>query len=602
MSTATSVSLSQRANALNERALAKHLADGPEACALAGQALVQALADGDLAQQAFAHLNLALCLLRDESAERGTDHLEQARKLLADVPEGQARVHRLADHVEGMRLRRLGRRPEAAAVLQKLDDLTRTERPLLDAYLTFSSLAVVLGVGDDSYESLSRFYEALALARRSGEPSLIVNALNNLGSFQLDQHNLEDALPLLQECLAGAIAIGSRRQTIFAAGNLVQCQSALGLGREALEVAQEHLIPKIGPEDAASLQRDDEIAYALMENGLLDEAEARLSGELRVDGVIDEVDTHRAWLQSRLLVARGRHREALQLCLAHKAECPGFGASPPIDQVRLSRLAAETAAALGEPEVAYAQLSDAYLVQEQLRARSARARYLSLQIANEVQRAAAERDAAQSTAQELEALNASLREQIAENQRLQEKLHSEAIEDPLTGLHNRRYLVDAGSGLLALAQRHEEPLSLALLDMDHFKLVNDRHGHEAGDRVLCAFAQLARRLMRASDVVCRYGGEEFVLLFALSDEAGALARLETMQAEFRALRFEDEAGSTFACTFSAGISGTGDGAGTLQGMLEWADKAMYMAKRRGRDRICRWSPPSSPQAGRVPKG
>jgi diguanylate cyclase (GGDEF)-like protein len=457
---------------------------------------------------------------------------------------------------------------------------------LLDAYLTLSSLAVMLGMSGDRYEALARFYEALALARRNGELSLIVNALNNVGSYQLDLYNLEDALPLLEECLAGAIAIDSHRQIIFAAGNLVQCQCAMGLAEEALAVAREHLIARIRPDDIPSLQRDEEIALALLENGLLDEAEARLARTQYVNEMINEISTHRIWVRARLLLTRGQAGEALALCLAHKTGNPHISTAPPIDQVRLARIAADSAAMVDDHTQAYALLSETYAVQELLLGRAARARFVSLQIAHEVQRSAAERDTAQRAAYELEGLNRSLREQIAENERLQEQLRTEAIQDPLTGLHNRRYLLDAGAGLLALAQRHGEPLTLALIDMDHFKEVNDRFGHDAGDRVLCAFAELLRRLMRVSDVVCRYGGEEFVLLFALSDEASAIARLEAMQEEFRALRFEEPG---LACTFSAGISGTSDEADTLQHLLACSDAAMYAAKRAGRDRILRWS-------------
>ena len=578
-----------RAARLNEEALARQLADGTAAKAMADQALALAEGEADVVQQTFAHLNLSLQALRNGAMELGAEHLAVARRLHETIPGVDRRVGWLVEHVHGMHLRRMGRHAEAAEVFQALHERAGAERPALDVYLTLSSLAIMLGMGNDRYEALARFYEALALARRIGESSLVVNALNNLGSFQLDLYNLEDALPLLEECLTGAIAIGSRRQIIFAAGNLLQCQCAMGLAKEALAVAREHLIGRIQPDDIASLQRDEEIAYALLENGLFDEAEARLAGAPHKDEMSNEISTHRVWLQARLLLARGRPGEGLALCLAHKTSGFQDGTAPPADQVRLLRIAAESATAVGEPALGYALLSEAYTVQEQLLGRAAKARFLSLQISHAVQRAETERDTAQRIAHELEALNGSLLEQISENERLQVQLLSEAIEDPLTGLHNRRYLVDAGSGLLALAKRHGNPLTLALIDMDNFKHVNDRHGHDAGDRVLCAFARLARSLMRSSDVVCRYGGEEFVLLFALSDEASALARLEAMQAEFRALSFEGTGGTRFACTFSAGVSAALDDADTLHRLLERSDKAMYAAKRGGRDCIATWS-------------
>jgi diguanylate cyclase (GGDEF)-like protein len=95
--------------------------------------------------------------------------------------------------------------------------------------------------------------------------------------------------------------------------------------------------------------------------------------------------------------------------------------------------------------------------------------------------------------------------------------------------------------------------------------------------------------MRASDIVCRYGGEEFVLVFALSDETDTLGRLEAMLAEFSALTFQGSSGSELRCTFSAGISSACAGAETLPLLLEQADRAMYAAKEAGRNCIQRAS-------------
>jgi diguanylate cyclase (GGDEF)-like protein len=183
----------------------------------------------------------------------------------------------------------------------------------------------------------------------------------------------------------------------------------------------------------------------------------------------------------------------------------------------------------------------------------------------------------------LESLNASLRAQVAENERLQQQLRLQVLEDPLTGLHNRRYLQETGAALLALARRRGDPLAAGIVDLDHFKRVNDRHGHDAGDRVLQGFARLARGALRASDLVCRSGGEEFVLLLPGADAAQARARLERMLGEFRSVVFEG-AGAHFACTFSAGIAlPLADE--SLEHLLRRADVALYAAKAAGRARV-----------------
>ena len=182
-----------------------------------------------------------------------------------------------------------------------------------------------------------------------------------------------------------------------------------------------------------------------------------------------------------------------------------------------------------------------------------RSRQLSLQITHRLRQAEWERDAARQMAAQLEAVNASLQVQMAETERLQQRLRAQALEDSLTGLHNRRHLMEAGAALQALMRRHGGTLAVAIVDLDHFKQVNDTHGHDAGDRVLRAFAELARRESRIEDLVCRYGGEEFVLMLPNTQAEQAAMQLRRLLHLFSALRFEGATGLRFSCTFSVGL-------------------------------------------------
>lgn len=574
---------------INDRALAILLVDGAASVRLTAELLQAAQATAP--ERAMALGIQALYELREGDTKAALQRLGQAQTLLQGLPPA-SREAAFLRHVQAQWHRRSGQLAEAHALLQALHAQAE-QRPLADAYLTAASLGSVVSMRGDDDGALDLFYQALALARRSGEGGLIVNALNNLGSYQADLYNLEDAAPLLRECLAGALRLDSRRQIIYAAGNLLSCLCMQGEAAEALALAREHLMGRIRPDDPPALQRDEELARALLDNGLIDEAQALLQGEAALDPFSNETATTRVALNARILLARGQAHEALALCLARRdwLQEHDEGSTLPIDRVGLLRVAAQAAHQVAQPALAYELLQQAFSTHEQLLGRAARSRQMSLQITHRLRQAEQERDSAQEMSARLVALNTELQAQVAENARLQQQLLAQALEDPLTGAHNRRHLLQAGSALLALLRRRGEPLALAMVDLDHFKRVNDEHGHEAGDRVLQAFAQLARQNARAEDLVCRYGGEEFVLLLAGANAEQASARLAQWLLQFRALHFTDAAGQTFSCSFSAGVTDTnantdtGATAEPLQALLRRADDALYRAKQQGRARV-----------------
>ena len=371
--------------------------------------------------------------------------------------------------------------------------------PPVDAYLTAAAVGVVMSMRGDAEGALDVMYQALHLARRSGEESLVVNALSNLGSYETEQYNLEDARPMLEEALAGALRLDSRRQIVFSAGNLVQCLCLMGDAPRALAVAREHLQAHVSASDPPALWRDEEIAQALLANGLVDEAAAQLARAAGGNPMSNEVATARVCLDARILLARHRPGDALALCLARQTVLAQGGeeVTTAIDHVDLLRVAAQAAAALGDTLRAYGLLDQAFRLYEALLGRAARWRRLSLQISHRLHQAQWERDSARQLAASLENLNASLRAEADENARLQQRLLALAMEDPLTGLHNRRYLFETGTTMLAMASRRGEPLTATVLDLDFFKRVNDRHGHDAGDQVLRGFAELVRSQTRA---------------------------------------------------------------------------------------------------------
>ncbi len=158
-----------------------------------------------------------------------------------------------------------------------------------------------------------------------------------------------------------------------------------------------------------------------------------------------------------------------------------------------------------------------------------------------------------------------------------------ATTDPLTGLSNRRALLAALHVEMAHANRHAVPLSFCLLDVDHFKRVNDVHGHAAGDQVLAAIGQLLRQELRIPDVPARWGGEEFVVVLKQADSTGALVVAERIRRAVEALQIFS-GGEAIPVTVSIGVAEFGS-KDSSEALIERADRAMYRAKTAGRNRV-----------------
>ena len=202
---------------------------------------------------------------------------------------------------------------------------------------------------------------------------------------------------------------------------------------------------------------------------------------------------------------------------------------------------------------------------------------------------------------------ARLAEQLALTRTLQARLAEEAARDSLTGLHNRRHLVEALEAALARAVEEDGPVSVVLLDVDHFKAVNDTHGHRGGDAALQAVARVLLQGCRSGDTVARYGGEEFVVLLPGTGRAEALERAEDLRRRCAALAVpvpgpatagraravpspaaaphRDGTAASIRVTFSAGVATSPEDAADADSLLAVADRALYAAKAAGRDRV-----------------
>jgi diguanylate cyclase (GGDEF)-like protein len=186
---------------------------------------------------------------------------------------------------------------------------------------------------------------------------------------------------------------------------------------------------------------------------------------------------------------------------------------------------------------------------------------------------------------ELEAANQQLERKIAEVESLQQALKAQATHDFLTGLFNRRHLNNVLPSMLAMAQRDQQPLAVVIIDLDHFKAVNDQFGHAAGDRMLADFGRLLDAHCRKSDVACRYGGEEFCLVMPRTAATAARRKCLSLLKQW-SQHCATMAGPTPGeLTFSAGIADSQDAPDGVASLLKAADDALLRAKRLGRNRV-----------------
>ncbi|MGE4510205.1 MAG: GGDEF domain-containing protein [Sulfurimonadaceae bacterium] len=179
---------------------------------------------------------------------------------------------------------------------------------------------------------------------------------------------------------------------------------------------------------------------------------------------------------------------------------------------------------------------------------------------------------------------------VIESRILMDKLRDTSLKDGMTGLYNRRFLEEFIDQVMSQALRGSETYTVLMLDVDFFKMVNDTYGHDVGDKVIVALANILRDTIRESDLAIRYGGEEFLVMLHNANEDGAMKIAQTIHEQFAKLVFEVGVGETIKKTISIGMAKFPSDGDTIWKCIKYADTALYVAKNTGRNKIVAFEP------------
>lgn len=445
-------------------------------------------------------------------------------------------------------------------------------------------------------EAQQRAYQALTRLTECDHapPGLVANTKKNIGYSHLLVQNLDLARAYLQEAHELYRPLPMTPRKLSALKSWAQYLSMQGEFVQANDVIAAVLSPPQGPAQTlylpSALLVAAEIKLALGDRVA---ASALFAQALSGSNPSHEpaIVVHAAYVQALLLVDEGR--------LAEAAEAGDAGCRLITDhahEIAVQNCLALTAslhAQVGNHLRAYDCQSRLMDMRGELTRKAAQIRHIDLHVDHqtslsrlEIEFVKREKKIAEAAEAAILQKNRQLEQRLHEVEDLQASLREMANRDALTGLFNRRYLGDALPGIQASVARSRGRISVILIDLDHFKAVNDRHGHQMGDVVLKEFSALLLRSFRGHDLCCRYGGEEFCVVVPGIDDAAVRERIDDLLVTASALSFDLGGKRLAGLGFSAGmVSFAADTDIDIDAVFRRADQALYLAKERGRRQI-----------------
>jgi diguanylate cyclase (GGDEF)-like protein len=482
--------------------------------------------------------------------------------------------------------------------LEALEQSRKHQQKALEAN-ALNGVGIVQYTLGNHQEATKYFLRSLALKRELDDRLSEAGTLNNLGLVYLEVGDLSGAVQLYRESLAIKQMLGDRQGQANVLSNLGVVFQRLGRIQEALDYHQQAL------EIAEQLGSPQVRATCLENLGLSHTALGNLDRALELFQVCkalyqelgNRLGELSALLQVGSLLGRmGQTDSAIQTLQQGLRLAEELGPQKPL--LEFHQALAAVFEAEQKPALALYHLRQVLEIERKLYKEQQAQKTAALLAGFQVEKARQEAEIERLRNTELARANRelaraieNLKEANAEKSRLLDKLRQQSAElerlarqDPLTRLHNRRYLEENLEREFAASRRYNFPLSVALVDIDNFKQINDTFSHQVGDDVLRIVAQILESGCRGVDFAARYGGEEFALVFSQTDLAGALIACERVRQRVENHNWSDLHPS-LKVTVSIGVSSDP----TLpnhEKLLAAADEQLYAAKRAGRNRVC----------------
>lgn len=525
--------------------------------AWAREAMAEAERCGDAACKALAHLTIGNFQLRYEGPAQAQQSLKEAEREFTTLKDQRGAT--LA-RTGLARVRMMEGDAKSAYDMYRaiLEDEAGSLAPL-DRFYVLNGIAGSCAALGDAPQSIGYLFEALGQVRTHNARPQTATLLSNLGGELVAVGDYEEALTVLQEAETLVAELKHPRLRVGIVANMVDCLVHLGRAADALPRARQLMADPEAPFISAPEGNVyTTAALTFLENDCDTEAEAALSiAEAEAAKHGGPCLVWALYLRAMVLAKKGERDEAISRLQEARSR---FEDRTPLLLVGLVlESLADLTAQAGRHAEAFSLQKDYFQVYERRLGMGTKARYYAVQIRYELNRLRDERDRAR----------------------------EEALRDSLTGLYNRRYLDSVLAALISLFGRTGQPLAVAMLDLDFFKSVNDEFGHLFGDEVLRAVARVLTEGTRAGDVVCRYGGEEFCLLFPNSTAEDAVGRVNELLDATRKATIKMGDISKSGITFSAGVCGFPEDGETAQALVDCADRILYTAKNQGRGRVMR---------------